>query len=167
MSCSLSGDRCCSSPQTAPEITLEIISDRFRLMWVALLCLVLLPILFVLFLYILCSVCFAYQSVRNQTQKCCVILHCRQQQQKQHKTKETERKKSCTNHFIYGSVAVFGYRFGLATFMLWLQLLLLLLVVAVAAAAACAIETRWRCMLGAYVCLNASGQKFFESPKRW
>lgn len=75
------------------------------------------------------------------------------------------KKKSCTNHFIYGSVAVFGYRFGLATFMLWLQLLLLL-VVAVAAAAACAIETRWRCMLGAYVCLNASGQKFFESPKR-
>lgn len=99
MSCSLSGGRCCSSPQTAPEITLEIISDRFRVethvSCVVVSCAAADFICFVsLFFHMfLCSVCFAYQSVRNQTQKCCVILHCRQQQQKQHKTKETERKK--------------------------------------------------------------------------
>lgn len=112
------------------------------------------------FFLFLCSVCFAYQSVRNQTQKCCVILHCRQQQQLQNKTKETERKKKLYKPFYLWLCSSFWLPFWTGNFYV------VTAVVVFAVAAACAIETRWRCMLGAYVCLNASGQTFFESPKR-
>lgn len=56
-------------------------------------------------------VCLAYQSVRNQTQKCCVILHCTQKL-------NNNKKKELYRPFYLWLCSSFGYCFGQATFML-------------------------------------------------
>lgn len=96
------------APKQLLKITLEIVSVRFPVethVSCVVSCAAADFICFVsVFFLFLCSVCFAYQSVRNQTQKCCVILHCRQQQQKQqqqNKTKETERKKKVVQTILF------------------------------------------------------------------
>lgn len=82
-------------------------------------------------------------------------------------TRKKRKEKSCTNHFIYGSVAVFGYRFGLATFMLWLQLLLLLLLLLVAVCWQLRVQLKLvgDACLGHMCVLMPLGKSFLKAPK--